>query len=131
MLRHAHPAFGQQSDGQDQPPHSGHAGLDEGAERDQDHADQEHSACTDLVGHGARECLREFAPQRPEGEGQTDADQPKAGGRVDRRQEQAHGLARAHAERVGAGCGEQRRPRAGASAVIHPHLPQGRSPAPP
>ncbi len=62
----------------------------------------------------------------PEGKGQADAAHAQAGGGVQRRKEEAHGLARAHGEREGAGRGQQHQPpQAGAGfKVRHGLLPR-------
>jgi hypothetical protein len=59
------------------------------------------------VGHDAGERLRQAPPQLAERERQADAGDAEAGAGVERADEQAHRLARAHRQREGAGGGEQ------------------------
>ena len=60
--RHARPARRQHANGQDQAPGACHVGRNKGTQRDQQRADEEHAPGADLVGHGARERLREPPP---------------------------------------------------------------------
>ena len=112
--RHAGPAGRQHADGEDEAGGGVHPGGQERADRHEHHARHEHPAGTDAISDGTGERLRQAPPQLSESKRQADLGHTQTGGRVQRTQEQRHGLAHAHGQREGAGCRQQHQPQQGA-----------------